>query len=122
MRAALKKLPPLDWQRHVATLIPFPRIKRRAFNFAQHLKLSTKRPSRQQHAKLSMLLATEIETAARRIKENIKHGEPSGLEDGLRFVELQISFMREINSFDAERNARMNDDAARIGISTRIES
>jgi hypothetical protein len=66
-----------------------------------NLHVKTKRPSWRSRAKLSTLLAIEIETAARRLQECINNGDWTGLEDSVRFIELQISFVKEVNSIIA---------------------
>jgi hypothetical protein len=58
----------------------------------------TKQPSQRSRAKLSKLLAYEIESAARCVRKHIADGDMTGMEDCLRFIERQISFMREVNS------------------------
>ena len=48
--------------------------------------------------KLSTLLAIEIESAARALQQRINGGDKARMEESLRFIELQISFLREVNS------------------------
>jgi hypothetical protein len=71
-----------------------------------NLDVKTKRPSWRSRAKLSTLLAIEIETAARGLQECIDNGNWAGLEDSLRFIELQISFVKEVNSMVPHRCPR----------------
>jgi hypothetical protein len=94
-RAAMKQPWLTDRGQRIAALIPFP-VRRRPL--PTKIGAKTKRPSWRAHAKLSTLLAIEIETAARRLQECINNGDRTGLEDSLRFIELQISFVKEVNS------------------------
>ena len=52
--------------------------------------------------KLSTLLAIEIESAARALQQRINGGDKARMEESLRFIELQISFLREVNSDDRD--------------------
>jgi hypothetical protein len=92
-----------DRGQRLAALIPFP-IRRKPL--PTNLDVKTKRPSWRSRAKLSTLLAIEIETAARRLQECINNGNWTGLEDSLRFIELQISFVKEVNSMVPHRCPR----------------
>jgi len=111
---AAAKLPVVlrPWERHSVSF----RFYRRRRAKTKTLDTMTKRPSRRARPQFARLVAVEIETAARRLQEQLMsdsdhtreyrrahcraHQEAEAIEKSLRFIELQVSFIREVYSTD----------------------